>query len=274
MPPTHRGAAGAAALAVCLALAGCSNGPKHVPPTTPLAKQCDTVPDGARRVVVPTTDGVSLGAALVGDPASPEGVVINYGASQTLCDWLDVAGRLSGDGAQVLVLDRRGRGSSSGEENLLYAASDVAAAANWLTAHGVRRTMLLGSSLGTVGAFIAAGPTGPRAAVAPPQPHATVLRRPPCGVMLVSPIVGLADHGGTISSLDTAGPLRARYWFGYETGNPVIANDAARLQDLVRQRGGTVAGTVAVDTKDHSHQLVDNHPEVPALLDRAVRSCA
>src|SRR5882757_4938396 len=90
-------AAGVTTLAIAgILVVGCTAGaPQRVAPSIAVTEQCTSVPADTQRIVVNTADGAQLGAALVGDPTSAEGVVINYGASQTLCDWLDVARRLA-----------------------------------------------------------------------------------------------------------------------------------------------------------------------------------
>src|SRR4051812_23062609 len=108
----------ASACAVLLAT-GCSAAPAktgRTSPDAPVAKQCPSPPEGARRVVVNAVDGTKLGAALLGRDDAPVGLVVNYGRSATLCDWLVEADRLArAADARILVVDRRGTASSDGE---------------------------------------------------------------------------------------------------------------------------------------------------------------
>jgi pimeloyl-ACP methyl ester carboxylesterase len=173
----------------------------------------------------------------------------------------------------VLVIDRRGRASSTGREHLLLAPSDVASAANWLSARGVRRILLLGSSLGTLGAFIAASPDGPQVAVTPHNPAAAILSAQPCGVVLVSPLESIDSDGGRLDSLAVKG-FTARLWIAYETGHADIVRDAKAVAGTATTGGGTVVRSLAVDTSDHSLQLVRNHANVRTLLDEAVQACS
>jgi pimeloyl-ACP methyl ester carboxylesterase len=249
------------------------DGPRAFPPDTPLQQQCPSSAAGAKRVVVTAADGFRMGAALTGPTTSHAGVVISYGQGQIICDWLDIAAGLTRDtGAQVLVLERRGRGSSPGKRNLLLGPSDVAAAANYLYSHGVQRLVVIGSSLGTLFAFIGSSPSGPQDAVRPAD-TSPAMSSPPCGVVLVSPLLDWRADGGELRNLDVR-TLRSRLWLVYEKGNGTIAADAARMASHASEIGVQPQQVVGVDTKDHGRRLVSEHAEARSVLDSAVRACA
>lgn len=262
---------GSALLAAALFAAGCG-GDSHPAPDSALGDQCDPVPSDAKRVTLTAPDGARLGAALVGRSDARVGVVLSQGASQTLCDWLPIAEQMAAIGAQVLVVDRRATGSSPGPANLVKEPGDVRAAANWLSQHGAANTMLLGSSLGSLSAFIAASPDGPVTAAAPPDRGAPALTVPACGVLLVSPLNSSSDGSGSLDALAVR-TWPSKLWVAYEKDNPTIAEDAARIVTRVQEGGGTAVRQVAVPGRDHSIALVRGHAEIRALLDDAVRAC-
>jgi len=140
------------ALLLIVGISACAaDQPRRVAPDTPLDQQCESVPEGARRLVLSGSDGVALGAAVLGPQTADVGVVIAYGASQTLCEWLGIASALASLPAQVLILDRRGRGSSDGPASIVKLPDDLLTALAWQQAHGVGKVAVLGSSAGTCG---------------------------------------------------------------------------------------------------------------------------
>jgi pimeloyl-ACP methyl ester carboxylesterase len=242
-------------------------------PTTPLGDQCEDVPDGATRVAIRAADGAQLGGAAVGAPNAPLGVVVVYGASQTLCDWLDEADEIATKAhARVLIVDRRGRGSTSGPVKPTAWAADVVRSGRWLQTHGARRVVVLGSSMGAAIAFAAASPTGPRVAVFPNRPRAEVLD-PPCAVVLVSPVTGAEADGGSISALAVR-DFRSPTFLVYERDNPQIRSGAVQLAALLRRVGAPPVTQRAIPGTDHSIGLVEKHADVRAFIARAVRTCA
>ncbi|WP_162799223.1 alpha/beta hydrolase [Nocardioides sp. 616] len=224
-------------------------------PETPLAQQCDHVPDGARRAVLRAEDGTALGAALVGDPASPLAVVLRQGASQTLCDWLPWASETAAaTGAQVLLFDRRGRGSSPAAAGLAHEAEDLAGAVAGLRADGVEEVVLVASSMGNSVMFSALA----------------LLTEPPCAIAAISPVLVSRDGSGTVDGSDP-GPLPPT-WVTWETRNDVVSGNAATL--VARAGLPSPVHPLPVDTEDHSRQLVANHPRAAEFVLEAVLSCA
>jgi hypothetical protein len=264
----------AVGIAATVALfAACSSSAPTYPPDSPLGKQCTTVPEGARRAVVIAADGFRMGAAVIGSPQSNTGVVISYGQGQTICDWLGVASDIaSSTQATVLVLERRGKGSSPGKRNYLLGPGDVASGVNYLHAHGARKIVVVGSSLGTLFAFIGSSPTGPRDAVRPSDVSSAVVAQPPCAVALASPLLSWSANGGELRNLDVRS-LQSKVFITYESRNATIADDAGQVKARATAVGATVVQTVAVDTKDHGLRLVREHPEAFAVLKAAVDAC-
>ena len=258
--------------ALILALAGCG-GSGPATPTTPLGDQCGDVPDGATRVAIRAADGATLGGAVVGAASAPVGVVVVYGASQTICDWLDEAAEIATtDHARVLIVDRRGSGSTEGPVKPTAWAEDVVQSGRWLRTHGARRVAVLGSSMGAAIAFTASSPTGPRLAVFPNQPRAAVLE-PPCAVVLVSPVTDAEDEGGSVSGLAVR-DFRSPVFMVYERDNPQIRDGAARLAELLQRVGAPPVTRRAIPGTDHSIGLVEKHAEARTFITRAVRTCS
>ena len=250
--------AGKLGLAVLLAvsISACAAGqPRRVAPNTPLDQQCESVPDGARRLVLSGSDGVALGAAVLGPQTADVGVVIAYGASQTLCEWLGIAGELAGLPAQVLILDRRGRGSSDGPAAIVKLPDDLLTALAWQQAHGVGKVAVLGSSLGSAPALVAG--SDPRA----------------CAAIGVSPLTRVADGSGSVTVLDVPA-YSASAWLVYEQDNDDIRTGAEAIAAHLRSIGSRRVEVLAIPGSDHSRQLVLRHPEVLEYIRNAIRSCA
>jgi pimeloyl-ACP methyl ester carboxylesterase len=260
-------------LAATVAIGACSGSAPTFPPTSALTEQCDSVPSGATRATVTAADGFRMGAAALGPATSRVGVVIAYGQGQVICDWLSIADHLAtATGARVLILERRGKGSSPGKRNYLLGPGDVASGANYLRSQGAQRIVLIGASLGTLFAFIAASTTGPRDAVNPSDTSSATVDQPPCGVALVSPLVSVGANGGELRNLDVRS-LKSKVWITYETGNATISADAGLVRARAAALGASVEQYVGIDTKDHGRRLVSEHAEAQAVLDSAVRSC-
>jgi pimeloyl-ACP methyl ester carboxylesterase len=261
------------AVVVAALCAACSGSAPTYQPTAGLHEQCGSVPDGARKAQVMAADGFVMGAAALGPIGSGEGVVVSYGQGQTICDWLDIGDRLAAaTGAQVLILERRGKGSSPGKRNYLLGPGDVASGVNYVRAHGARTTVVIGSSLGTLFAFIGSSPTGPRDAVKPSDVTSAVVAQPPCAVALVSPLLSWDDNGGELRNLDVRS-LQSKVFITYERRNATITEDARQVQGRATVVGATVVQTVGVDTKDHGLRLVSGHAEAFAVLRAAVDAC-
>ena len=230
----------------------------RVAPSAPLADQCARVPSVAQRVVLRADDGVDLGAALVGSDDATVGVVVRHGASQRICEWLPWAGDIAAGGnVVVLLFDRRGTGSSSGEQDLTAEPGDVSTAVAWLHAQGITRVAVMGSSLGNAAMFSAIPNLDPA----------------PCAVISVSATLVASGPGGTVDASDLAG-LPDNVWLTWEQRNSTYAAQAQRVIDRQTADGRPAPHQLAVDTSDHSIGLVANHAEVRDFLADALDSCA
>lgn len=261
----------AAGIAVGLALAAVATtctGPdtsRIVDADTPLAKQCGDAPREAHRLVVEARDGHELGAAMVTSSEGTEGpfVVLRHGASQTLCDWLDWAESTAEEtGATVLLMDRRGAGSSPGRRDLSHDPTDatalLAAARAELRAEGAGRpVVLVGSSMG----------------------NATTLSLPAelderiCAVVSISPVPasGPLDGIASFQALpDELAPASLHVTWA-EDDNNVPAN-ALRLADAAHSLGSAVMEH-KVTGNAHSITMLTEHDDVVAFVEDAISTC-
>jgi pimeloyl-ACP methyl ester carboxylesterase len=227
-------------------------------PRTPLADQCDQVPEDAQRITVSRDDGMTLGGALVGPQDAEVGVVLRQGAGQTICDWLPWAGEVAdATGAGVLLFDRRGRGSSPGEADLAAEPGDLAAAVDVLRRGGTHRVAVVGSSMGNSVTFAALGD----------------LASPPCALVAISPVLVASDSRGTVDGRG-GGPYPPNIWVTWEEQNPSIVANADLIRSRARDRHLPLPHLHGVDTSDHSIRLVQNHDDVRAFVIEAIRSCS
>ncbi len=101
-------------------------------------------------VSLTSTDGVSLHAQHWGSGST--GVVLVHGARGSASDWGTLGEKLAGESVQVLALDLRGHGQSTGLEldQTAYQAmtADVSGAVDWLRAHGAGQVVVIGAGLG------------------------------------------------------------------------------------------------------------------------------
>jgi len=96
-----------------------------------------------------TADGVTLRATSYG--STGQGVVLVHEVNRSRADWAGFAGKLARSGFQVVAVDLRGHGESSGEadgEDLSGLVADVQAAVGWLQEAGVERVAVVGGGLG------------------------------------------------------------------------------------------------------------------------------
>jgi pimeloyl-ACP methyl ester carboxylesterase len=228
------------------------------PPTTPLATQCDHVPDGAERVTLSRDDGMTLGAALVGPTDAQVGVVLRQGAGQTICQWLPWAGELAdATGAQVLLFDRRGRGSSPGARDLTAEPADLVSAVDFLRRGGVDEVAMAASSMGNSVMFSALGqmPTAP------------------CAIVAISPVLVAGDSRGTVDGTAVDGLLPRNIWLSWEEFDSGVAANAEFIQSRARSSGLPAPHALSVETSHHSIGLVVKHEEVRGFITDAIRSC-
>ena len=232
-----------------------------VPADTPLAKQCSGLDaatlDGARRLTIKAADGTTLGAAATGPQGASTAVVLRHGASQTICDWLPWAHEISMQtGYEVLLFDRRGRGSSPETGSLSAEPGDLGAAVAQVRAEGAEQVALVASSMGNSIMY----------AALPDLPS------PPCAVVSISPVLISGDSRGQVRG-DALEQLAANTWVAYETKNQTIADAAASIEKAALAQGNPAPRMLAVDTSDHSRQLLAKHREVAAFVRDGIASC-
>lgn len=232
---------------------------RTVDPTTPLAEQCDDVPEGAERVTFTGDDGETIGAAVVGPADADVAVVLRQGASQTICEWLPWAGQVAeATGDRVLLFDRRGRGSSPADGgNLSAEPGDTLKAIQLLRDQGAQDVALVASSMGNSIMFTTVPDVAP----------------PPCAVVSISPVLTSSDSHGTVDGSSLKG-LPPNLWVTFETGNGGIATNAELIGTRAAQQELPAVHSLGVDTSDHSRQLILNHPEAAAFVTEAIESCS
>jgi len=227
-------------------------------PRTPLADQCDDVPDDAERITLTRDDGMTLGGALVGSPDAEVGVVLRQGAGQTICDWLPWAGDVAEEtGARVLLFDRRGRGSSPGDDDLSAEPADLASAVDLLHRRGTDRVAIVGSSMGNSVTFAALDE----------------LASPPCALVAISPILVSSDPAGTVDGR-AAEHYPSNIWITWEEQNSDIVAEAELIQSRALDQGLPAPHVHSVDTDDHSIGLVVKHDDVSEFVVDAIGSCS
>ena len=110
-----------------------------------------------------SSDGVSLVGAIVGKGAT--GIVVGNVSNGSICDWVENANAtikaLVATGAQVLLLDNRGSYPSAGTPSSGTTDLDLLGGAALLRAHGAKRIVFMGGSLGGVAALFAASKLRP-----------------------------------------------------------------------------------------------------------------
>lgn len=146
-------------------------------PSTDPVPPASTVLPGARDVVIPTADGLDLGAwFLPGDPGPAVLVLSGNGGDRTMR--APLAAALHDMGMSVLLPDYRGYGGNPGRPTEDGLAIDARAALDWLAGQpGVHseRIAYWGESLGGA---VAVG---------------LAVERPPAALVLRSPFTSLAD---------------------------------------------------------------------------------
>lgn len=273
-------------------------------PTTALSAQCDEVPPGAQRITLTGADGVVLGAAVLGPSDAAVGLVIRQGASQKICEWLPWAGRVAAEtGTRVLLFDRRGRGSSPAEGDLGKEPDDTRIAVDYLRASGTPQVAVAASSMGNSIMFSALPDLEP-------APCAVLAISP---VLVSGDANGIVDGSGLrdlpenvwvtweegnpgVVANATRILAQARSATGTPNDKGVRARpdsqaspdsqanpDGPASKDAESERNGPAGQAMrdregphalAVDTDDHSRQLVLNHSSVQRFFLDAVRSCS
>jgi pimeloyl-ACP methyl ester carboxylesterase len=230
--------------------------PPTYDPNMPLSEQCDDVPAGAKRVTLPRVDGMTLGAALVGPADARVGVVLRQGAGQTICEWLPWAADVAeATGARVLLFDRRGQGSSPGEEDLSEEPADLASAVALLRKRGASDVAVVGSSMGNSVTF-----------------DALDRLPPPCALVAISPVLLASDSHGVLDGTGMT-PLPDNIWVTWEQQNRDIVANVDLIRSRADEQGVPPPQLLPVDTDDHSIGLVQRHDEVQDFVFDAIDSC-
>ena len=110
-----------------------------------------TLPDGYRRIVLKTADGLTL-AALYRPPDPGKRVLVFFHGNGDGWDGAAKANRLLAEaGYGVLLAEYRGYGANPGQPGEAGFYADGRAALNWLSAAGVRpgQIVLIGNSIGS-----------------------------------------------------------------------------------------------------------------------------
>lgn len=125
-------------------------------------------PVGSETVTFQTSDGETLEATHVGTGTT--GVVIVHGSNANRTNWYDAGGQIAAAGFQVLIVNLRGTGESTGTRRTEQ-DTDILAAAAWLDDHGAQKIALIGSSMGATSVLVAATerPVAAVVALSPPQ---------------------------------------------------------------------------------------------------------
>jgi pimeloyl-ACP methyl ester carboxylesterase len=134
----------------------------HPPAASPPFDGCVGRSDGTI-VSMTASDGQKINGALVGTGTA--GVVLGHQGNKNLCSWITFATLLAGRGYMALALDFRGYGHSDlapGKVKQTAADLDVAAGVAELRRRGVQRVIIIGASLGALGAVIAAATIEPK----------------------------------------------------------------------------------------------------------------
>ncbi|MEV0282820.1 MULTISPECIES: hypothetical protein [unclassified Kribbella] len=195
---------------------------KPLGPITPSGQPTATVPpsplpavgaaclqpsDRARRVVIPTSSGAQLTAALLG--GGRRGVVLVHQSDGDLCQWLPYARELARAGYLVLDLDLTTSGYVQYEgvqANPL--GLSVSAAAGYLRKQGAAAVVLVGASMGANASLAAAAITTPRVAavvsLSSPAEYNGIDARTAAGMLRVPVLYGAAADDGEFG---TAGRL-------------------------------------------------------------------
>ncbi|MDP9330053.1 MAG: alpha/beta hydrolase [Actinomycetota bacterium] len=117
---------------------------------------------GSRAVTFTTTDGVQLAGRLFGPANSTVGVVFSHMLPSDQSSWYEMAWLVAGKGYRALTFDFRGycpgedAGCSQGSQDPAANATDLTAALTFLRAQGVRRTALVGASMGGTASIVVA----------------------------------------------------------------------------------------------------------------------
>jgi pimeloyl-ACP methyl ester carboxylesterase len=124
---------------------------------------CGTKAERTRLVVFRAPSGPKLVGMLLG--SGTKGVVLTHELRANLCRWLPFARVLAKSGYRVLLYDARDHGSSGlSSRGSGGVDRDVVAAGRFLLAHGARKLVVMGASMGATASLVAAPELAPRLA--------------------------------------------------------------------------------------------------------------
>lgn len=173
-----------------------SGRPASTVPPSPLPEVGATcLSDQARRVIIPTSTGAKLTAALLGQ--GRRGVVLVHESNQDVCQWLPYAGELVRNGYFVLDLDLSTSGyvQYEGVQPSPLGLS-VSAAAGYLRKQGAGKVVLVGASMGGTASLTAAAITTPRVdgvvSLSAPAEYDGIDARTAAGMLRVPVLYGAA----------------------------------------------------------------------------------
>lgn len=234
----------------------------YFPSTDPVPPASAVLP-GARDVVIPTADGLDLGAwFLPGDPGPAVLVLSGNGGDRTMR--APLAAALHDMGMSVLLLDYRGYGGNPGRPTEEGLAVDAHSALDWLAVQaGVdsERIAYWGESLGGA---VAVG---------------LAVERPPAALVLRSPFTSLADVAAVhypwlpvrrllldrYPSIDRIGALTAPVLvIAGESDDIVPASQSRRLFDAAPQP----KDYVVIDGAGHNDPVLLDGPAMLAPVER------
>ncbi|MFC5260906.1 alpha/beta fold hydrolase [Kribbella qitaiheensis] len=172
--------------------------PTSTVPPSPLPEvgaTCLEPSDRARRVIIPTSTGAKLTAALLGQ--GRRGVVLVHESNQDVCQWLPYARELVRNGYFVLDLDLSTSGyvQYEGVQPSPLGLS-VSAAAGYLRKQGAGKVVLVGASMGGTASLTAAAITTPRVdgvvSLSAPAEYDDIDARTAAGMLRVPVLYGAA----------------------------------------------------------------------------------
>jgi dienelactone hydrolase len=147
---------------------GSSGGAAPTPTSTPTSTPSDRAEPAVPRTVVhfAALDGVRIAGSSFGN--GPVGVVLGHGSDGSQAEWWPFAKTLAGNGYTALAIDFRGycpggAAGCSGDGSTADAWQDMLGGVRYLRSHGVKRVVVMGSSMGGTASVVAAS-----------QPHAGV----------------------------------------------------------------------------------------------------
>ena len=147
--------------AACAACGGGGTAPSAAPSTTPPYDFC-VGPDDGEVITMTASDGQQIKGVVLG--TGKTAVVLGHQGNRNVCSWLDFAHALANKGFTALALDFRGYGGSilkQGATKQTASDLDVSAAVAEVRKRGATKVVVVGASLGAIGAVVAASQIDP-----------------------------------------------------------------------------------------------------------------